>query len=813
MVKTLYIGLGGFGIDVVKLFRLRMRRFPVNGPVYFVGVDSDNKSLFKLSYGNIPTVSTALENTTIQAYVDKYQEYDIENWLPTTPSLLSLRVKALHGSRVSGRLGFFDAMKTGNLHVIETVIDEMMYDDPSDTRIRVVIVTSLSGGTGSGMYIQMALWVRRYLQERWNTDGEFFGFFTGSEMFINSFSDLPEDGFACKRLRANAYAALKELEILSNLKTGAIPPLERKIYLDGLFDSSQKEDVIMPIFDEVYVYDGKQGNDEHLFYHSHVVNVTMNMYMRLHKDDIIKPAILFNMNGLRMSALNVSFAEYPEEEVVRSIAIKSFKKLVDAYKNTDTSERVERCAESFVDGIEQKIMREIYGCGCFVNRPETSPDEFERDGKAYIIQRLQHIYGQAYQLLGQATDICGNLANTIIPTDHNNIDYTKDTIFSLFCECIPDEEPMYLSPDTVKGRLTKLKEHLDRVLFGAREDGLFTFYEEPDGLKKFSAQDVEPSDDTPYPILVWEKNKPEKSDENKQFVEDYLKWFEEYCRLFEERCYKTVYGEIVNMLFSKLSQEADNMLKALEEYRVKMNELCIEEWDINKKRRYNKKNILVRSSEQVEKRLEAFVHPYENIGGVNEGYLTGFAYIYCNDKQPEKKKDTPYCRKLNLTYAFRDTVDRIEYSIFNSDSDIVSMEVIKALKEEAGEEEFENALSELGKDMLDLVQQGFERFCTGNAASAKWSEIYFGVSGECEYVDEVREFVNYNTLIDDRLDKKLMWCVKIAQGVNLRESLVMLQEPAYRDDCIKFVSDPSDTLGAHIDKRWTLWLNGVFLDY
>lgn len=85
-----------------------------------------------------------------------------------------------------------------------------------DERVEVVIVTSLAGGTGSGMFIDMAYMVREML------DRSDYSRLVGKsitliaylpEMFRDKPSELPKK-------RQNAYAALLELEYYGTPRTG-----------------------------------------------------------------------------------------------------------------------------------------------------------------------------------------------------------------------------------------------------------------------------------------------------------------------------------------------------------------------------------------------------------------------------------------------------------------------------------------------------------------------------------------------------------------------------------------------------------------
>jgi len=118
--------------------------------------------------------------------------------------------------------------------------------------INVYIVGSLAGGTGSGCFIDVAMTVRSML----NAKSRIYGFFALAEGYATVCSDNPPQ---LKQLRANVYAALKELNYVQKI-TG---PNARKLTLS--YDYGEKSDSILlkeyeKLFYHIYLFDIDKTN-------------------------------------------------------------------------------------------------------------------------------------------------------------------------------------------------------------------------------------------------------------------------------------------------------------------------------------------------------------------------------------------------------------------------------------------------------------------------------------------------------------------------------------------------------------------------
>jgi len=223
---TVFIGLGGTGAEV--LLRLRRKHFeklltPHHPCVRYVYIDCDtgfeNVALgdpksapirSHIAFGDGEKVLATVPPDFFTALKHQPGQYEyVLSWLP--PALPASIDRGANGIRPIGRLTFFVAE---NFRKITSAIegaynqltevrnaDGAMTSDAS--RPRFVVVGSLAGGTGSGLFLDIGFWLRY----KYGTGHDIEGIFLLPEVFSDT-----ADGSRLDDMRAGAYAALKELE-------------------------------------------------------------------------------------------------------------------------------------------------------------------------------------------------------------------------------------------------------------------------------------------------------------------------------------------------------------------------------------------------------------------------------------------------------------------------------------------------------------------------------------------------------------------------------------------------------------------------
>lgn len=230
-VKTLLVGLGGTGCEVLSRVK---KMINIDDPnLQFVGFDTD--SSWEKTAG-IPLVVTSKE-MTVKQYLSDIDGWD--EWFPNSALLMPRNmIKGAGQVRPLSRLAFSETVRSGRIGKLEKAIRELQISrgDINPSNFRIMIVSSFAGGTGSGMFIQTALFLRDYIRKNYGREVIIRGLFALPDLFcgVNSSRTQKESMYA------NAYAALKELNAINQvcLSTGdQADDIDMKI--EDLFDSKR----------------------------------------------------------------------------------------------------------------------------------------------------------------------------------------------------------------------------------------------------------------------------------------------------------------------------------------------------------------------------------------------------------------------------------------------------------------------------------------------------------------------------------------------------------------------------------------------
>jgi Tubulin like len=235
---TLLIGLGGTGREV--LLRVRQRfverygvaRFPCTGYLW-IDTDVDNPETVEgrprdFISGEARLQTSEMLDATVTAdqflsyFEHSQQNRHIFSWI--YPGVRKSGA-VLHGARAVrplGRLAFFhhaDAIRRRILAAAADVSDARRRDemrerygiDVATDGLSVYVVFSVAGGTGSGMFLDLAFLLRHLGREGSILSPNTVGFVVLPPVFSPGVSEH-------ERLYANAYASLKELEYYSMRK-------------------------------------------------------------------------------------------------------------------------------------------------------------------------------------------------------------------------------------------------------------------------------------------------------------------------------------------------------------------------------------------------------------------------------------------------------------------------------------------------------------------------------------------------------------------------------------------------------------------
>lgn len=334
MAQTLLLGLGGTGSRIVnKVVRELHKNGKVinNGEICCAVLDTnsnDNEGINKSGTG-VPVIPTSTP-MTIKDYLNEYSYKHIEEWCPSSPEFL--KESMMDGAselRIKSRIAFMDCDLSGTLNrELGTIINRVRERDPQ-AKFRIMIVSSLSGGTGSGMFIQVALWLRKFLS---GVPITIRGIFVLPDVFAGTIRDIATNAATKQRHYCNAYAAIKELNAITNVLKSATFQLPAQITIGDLFDSEKDKGTGHKVYDLAFFVDYKDANNLSLGsiseYESMVAQlVYMQLYAPMKDDMYSEEDNLFITNIQSEDPLygscGVAKAEYPLQSVEKYCSIRA----------------------------------------------------------------------------------------------------------------------------------------------------------------------------------------------------------------------------------------------------------------------------------------------------------------------------------------------------------------------------------------------------------------------------------------------------------------------------------------------------------
>lgn len=271
--KTLIIGLGGLGsdivVDVFQRFQKHSEHADDVNKVRFIALDTDSNEIsYRRTIMNPEDViqTSATSNVVAGQFLDEIKNIStIENWFPTESSELTL-MSINDGAgqiRAISRLAFSHAIHSGKLDRIYKAINELLSlnSGVEGNNIEVHIVSSLAGGTGAGSFLQTAYYVRELLQRTGIPNPKVWGYFLLGDVFLRDPSINLSDPVKTTNILANTYACLKELNGIFEIAEG-----EKIEFEYGHFSSKptfiSKENSIP--FDQCMIYDFENNSGNNL---------------------------------------------------------------------------------------------------------------------------------------------------------------------------------------------------------------------------------------------------------------------------------------------------------------------------------------------------------------------------------------------------------------------------------------------------------------------------------------------------------------------------------------------------------------------
>lgn len=340
MAATLVIGLGGTGCNIVERVVERMEREALSNSkaedlnVEYVIMDTDVNKLASTAkkHPQIRVIQTSPRGTVGNALDSN--EFARSEWFPLNESLMGKPFsEGAAQVRAISRLALDHTIKQGGMKELEEAIEQLrsLSGDTLHQEMRIMITGSLAGGTGSGILLPVALYIRNYLQTRYQDYGAII---RGLFLEPDAFFDVIQDETERNSLRCNAYATIRELDaFFIKAHEGDVEGLEMVRYNAPRPGSGVREyyPTLLP-YNYVFLVDAINEEGEHLLtklsYEQHAADILYAQALsetsassNSKEDNAIKQQVASNGRS-RYCGAGVSFLEYPVDLVRRYVALR-----------------------------------------------------------------------------------------------------------------------------------------------------------------------------------------------------------------------------------------------------------------------------------------------------------------------------------------------------------------------------------------------------------------------------------------------------------------------------------------------------------
>ena len=334
LAPTLIIGLGGIGSQITAKLSAMINDERQRERINFVVFDTDVNELNKIKRDNpfIRTVQTST-NMTVGDYLH-LDEFTRDNSFPVNPNLYRKTLSEGAGQvRAISHLAFVTAMKRGCLEPLDSAIYDLykLENTPSAQVLRVIIVSTLAGGTGSGLILPISMYIKQFLKTKIQIPGSITrGFFILPEILYGAVTAEPMRN----AFKANAYAVLRELNAFILKADGNLPQrYQDKVHLlfPKVGTNEFEEYDVLPM-DFTFMFDaqnieGKKLNstEQYLDHAATCIYAQsigpMNTRSNSSEDNTIR-TLVSGQSRNRYAGAGASELVYPSDHILRYIALK-----------------------------------------------------------------------------------------------------------------------------------------------------------------------------------------------------------------------------------------------------------------------------------------------------------------------------------------------------------------------------------------------------------------------------------------------------------------------------------------------------------
>jgi len=354
---TLLVGLGGTGGKIVERVSKMVTGEQLDN-IAFAVFDTDVNELNSIKERSpfIKIIQTSTKQT-VGEYLNK-DTHARDTWFPVNAILNSKTLTEGAGQvRSISRLALETVIRAGKMEPLHEAIQSLykVEEDKADQALRVIIISSLAGGTGSGLILPVALYIRNYLATHFRQSANITrGFFILPEVFYEVIIGQAERN----NLKANAYATLRELDAF--LMKGDATLHERykdtiRMHFPRVASAGYEEYDLRP-YDFCFLFDAQnaEGSKLNSFdqYLEHAANCIfaqsigpMNKRSNSSEDNTIRK-LAKERGRNRYAGAGASILIYPFEDIKSFIALKWAKQCISKQWLTFDNIYKELCQEN-----------------------------------------------------------------------------------------------------------------------------------------------------------------------------------------------------------------------------------------------------------------------------------------------------------------------------------------------------------------------------------------------------------------------------------------------------------------------------------